>query len=698
MKKKLFSLLTAFTLAFSLAACSDKKNTSESSSSESSASVSEPAESSETEETTEEETTEAATEHVSPKETVSSTLGSQFDLNKTITHNDGDNTVSVSLSELIEDGDSVSSFTFIIYSGDNSNIGTFKGGCGISVSEDCAAATDKGWYQSADFSSATEGTYGEIRWDVPAEIRDYISAGGEIQFGYWWGSASSIRVETVVCTYTRTREIPVDGTANADVGKSVSYSDTDNSVHIPFSDVMPENSIPQAVTFNISSGGSLGKFTGAFGLDSSEGHYQSGDIAVFTDGSSLSPTWILSEEAKSYAAEDGDLMLGYWSSAQQNITLDSVMVKYSQGSGSAGSSSGSKNNGSTDKKPAAETEKPASDNGDFRTAKQLVAAIKTGWNLGNTLECYNYKDYAKDGETAWGNPKTTPEMIQAVCDAGFNAIRIPVTWGEHLNGDTIDSAWMDRVQEIVDYAYDRDMIVILNMHHDDYTWFRPVESEYSANSAKLCSIWKQICSRFSDYGDRLIFEGMNEPRTVGSAGEWNGGTHEERVVINKYEQDFVNTVRASGGNNAKRALIVTSYAASYVSDAVNDVVIPDDDNIIVSIHYYSPWDFANGDTTQWGSDSDKADLEAGFRTLKEKFADKGTPVIIGEYGATAASSNDVRSNYYEYYISTAAKYGIKCFVWDNNASSGESSFGLLNRKNLTWNQSILDAIMKGSKQ
>ena len=208
----------------------------------------------------------------------------------------------------------------------------------------------------------------------------------------------------------------------------------------------------------------------------------------------------------------------------------------------------------------------------------------------------------------------------------------------------------------------------------------------------------QIAQNFAGYSEKLIFEGMNEPRTVGSAGEWNGGTHEERVVINKYEQDFVNTVRASGGNNAKRALIVTSYAASYVSDAVNDVVIPDDDNIIVSIHYYSPWDFANGDTTQWGSDSDKADLEAGFRTLKEKFADKGTPVIIGEYGATAASSNDVRSNYYEYYISTAAKYGIKCFVWDNNASSGESSFGLLNRKNLTWNQSILDAIMKGSKQ
>lgn len=698
MKKKLFSLLTAFTLAFSLAACSDKESPSESSSSESPSSVSESAESTETEETTEEETTEAATEHISPKETISSTLGSQFDLNKTITHNDGDNTVSVSLSELIEDGDSVSSFTFIIYSGDNSNIGTFKGGCGISVSEDCAAATDKGWYQSADFSAATEGTYGEIRWDVPAEIRDYISAGGEIQFGYWWGSASSIRVETVVCTYTRTREIPVDGTANADVGKSVSYSDTDNSVHVPFSDVMPENSIPQAVTFNISSGGSLGKFTGAFGLDSSEGHYQSGDVAVFTDSSSLSLTWILSEEAKSYAAEDGEFMLGYWWSDQQNITLDSVMIKYSQGSGSAGSSSGSKNNGSTDKKPAAETDKPASDNGDFRTAQQLVSAIKTGWNLGNTLECYNYKDYAKDGETAWGNPKTTPEMIQAVCDAGFNAIRIPVTWGEHLNDDTIDSAWLDRVQKVVDYAYDRDMIVILNMHHDDYTWFRPVESEYSANSAKLCSIWKQICSRFGDYGDRLIFEGMNEPRTVGSAGEWMGGTHEERVIINKYEQDFVNTVRASGGNNAKRALIVTSYAASYVSDAVNDVVIPDDDNIIVSIHYYSPWDFANGDTTQWGSDSDKADLEAGFRTLKEKFADKGTPVIIGEYGTTAASSNDVRSNYYEYYVSAAAKYGIKCFVWDNNVSSGESSFGLLNRKNLTWNQSILDAIMKGSKQ
>jgi len=238
------------------------------------------------------------------------------------------------------------------------------------------------------------------------------------------------------------------------------------------------------------------------------------------------------------------------------------------------------------------------------------------------------------------------------------------------------------------------MIVILNMHHDDDIWFEPKESEYAADSARLCKIWEQICARFGNYGDRLLFEGMNEPRTVGSAAEWMGGTAPEHAVINKYEQDFVNTVRASGGNNAHRTLIVTSYAASIEDAAVNDMVVPDDDNVIVSIHYYAPWKFAFGETNEWS----KSDLDSGFEKLKSKFIDKGIPVIIGEFGAVSNNNDAQRKELYEYYVSKAKSIGIKCFIWDNNVESGESSFGLFNRTSMTWNDELLQALIKGANK
>lgn len=711
MHKRITAFFTAMIMCLSFAGCKDKEETSSSASSSSSASESS-AESTEggmssteaeTEAPTDEPTEEPTTVHISPVETVSATLGAQLTVNETIQRTDGENVCSLSLSEFIEEGDKIDSFTFIIYSGDGSNIGTFKGGCGISVTSDCTSATDEGWYQSADFSASTQGTYGEIKWDVPAEIRDYISAGGEVMFGYWWGNATSVRLDSVVCSYTRTRQLPVDGNVRHEVGKSVGYDDDTNTVSVPVADFLPEGCTPESIVFEVSTAGSFGKFTGAFGAESSAGYYQTGDVAVFTDSSSLSLNWILSDEAKEYISQDGNIMLGYWWSEQPTCTLNAINVKYSIGEGVKADTEDNSDNNETaepEKKPAAE-ESSAADNtesstGSFRSASEIVSAMNVGWCLGNTLDCYDYKDYAKDGETAWGNPKTTAAMIKSVKDAGFNAIRIPVTWGEHMNGDTIDSAWMSRVKEVVDYAYSEGMFVILNMHHDDYSWFNPTDSEYAADSARLKEIWRQISETFKDYGDRLLFEGMNEPRTIGSANEWNGGTSAERAVINKYEQDFVDTVRASGGNNAERTLIVTSYAASAVDSAINDVKIPSGGNIIVSVHYYAPWKFSDGQTTEF-TESGKKELDATFAKLKSKFIDNGTPVIIGEFGCVAAASDSVRSDYYNYYVSAAKKYGIACFVWDNNVESGESSFGIFNRDKLSWNNTILNGIISGAK-
>ena len=240
------------------------------------------------------------------------------------------------------------------------------------------------------------------------------------------------------------------------------------------------------------------------------------------------------------------------------------------------------------------------------------------------------------------------------------------------------------------------MFVIINMHHDDYIWFEPQKSSYNGDSFRLKTIWEQICERFADYDDRLIFEGMNEPRTVGSTMEWMGGTKDERTVINDYANDFVNTVRKSGGNNAARTLIVTTYAASADSIALNDFRVPTGGNIILSVHYYAPWKFAEGSETAF-TESGKDEVSAKFAELKKKFIDKGTPVIIDEFGCVNAASTATRCDYYKYYINNAKANGIKCFVWDNGKMSGESSFGIFNRGALTWDGDLLGAIMEGAK-
>lgn len=694
MCRKIMAVLTVSAMAASIAGCSNK-GSSVSSSSDSSAT-------SGTDDDTEGETimntatvntapkteslAEPFTEHVSPVETLSAVCGSQITLNKTIPYTEGSNTVKIPLADLIKEGDIINSFTFVIYSADEKDIGEFKGGCGISVNMDCPAATDDGWYQSEDFASPTQGTYGKITWNVPADIQNYISPAGELLFGYWWGNTSSIRIEDVVCNYTRTADIPVDGTVTENSGKSISFIAEDNIIRIPTAEFLPENAVPEAIIYNISSSGKLGKFTGGFGYNSSTGYYQSSDTAIFTESSSLSLTWFVPEQAKAYISKNGEIILCYWWSEQPSITLDSITVKYSLSNGS-----------NTAIQPITTPDPEIPDEkSDFRSAEEIVSSINAGWNLGNTLDSYNTGRTGLSTETGWGNNKTTREMIQSVKDAGFNSIRIPVTWGEHMTGDTINADWIARVREVVDYAYDLDMFVILNMHHDDYIWFEPSDSEYPADSAKLKAIWSQIASYFADYGDRLLFEGMNEPRTVGSEKEWIGGTPAERAVINRYAKDFVDTVRKTGGNNSYRSLIITSYAASADTSALNDVVVPASDNIILSVHYYAPWKFSDGSVTDF-NDSGKTELDEKFAELKQKFSDKGTPVIVGEFGCINSAPESERQEYYKYYLEAAGKQGIKCFVWDNNITSGEQSFGIFNRGALAWNQAILSAIMEGTE-
>ena len=331
-------------------------------------------------------------------------------------------------------------------------------------------------------------------------------------------------------------------------------------------------------------------------------------------------------------------------------------------------------------------------------AMDFVKKLKVGWNLGNTLDAISGTTLAS--ETSWGNPKTTKEMIDTVKKAGFNTIRIPTSWGFHTDSnDIIDKEWMARVTEVVDYAIDNDMYVILNTHHEG-SWLIPSANKEQDVTKRYKTLWKQIANNFKDYDEHLIFEGMNEPRTEGSAKEWSGGTPAEREIVNNLNAAFVDTVRATGGNNKNRFLMITPYAASSEDAALKDLTIPNDKHIIVSVHAYLPYMMAlNSDLKANAMNSSyERDIQNFFKRLDTYFISKGIPVIVGEFGFLNKDNETERAKGTKFYLTEAKKYGIPCIWWDNGstvlAAPGKEGFAILDRKNLTWHyKKILDAIM-----
>jgi endoglucanase len=229
------------------------------------------------------------------------------------------------------------------------------------------------------------------------------------------------------------------------------------------------------------------------------------------------------------------------------------------------------------------------------------------------------------------------------------------------------------------------MYIILNTHHDEEVFkFKNADKDEAIKAFKI--IWGQIAVNFRNYNEKLIFEALNEPRTPNGTNEWNGGTAEERTNLNDFYKAFVEIVRASGGNNGKRFLLINPYAASSGAVAMNALVLPADtaqDKIIVSFHSYSPYNFAlnKTGTDAWSeSGSDKTDITNSMDAYKTKFIDKGIPVIIGEFGAMHKDNTAARALWAKFYVSEAKKRGIPCFWWDNHAFEGTGElFGLLNR-------------------
>jgi aryl-phospho-beta-D-glucosidase BglC (GH1 family) len=275
-------------------------------------------------------------------------------------------------------------------------------------------------------------------------------------------------------------------------------------------------------------------------------------------------------------------------------------------------------------------------------------ANRIGWNLGNSLD-------VPDGETAWGNPKVTPELMSAVAKAGFGLVRIPITWTRHTGlgpACVIEPSWLERVAEVVGYARSAGLHSIINLHHDGADGFKGVawltlkdssgkttEENDAAVGARFLAVWTQIAKHFADYGEELLFESMNEIHD-------GYGPPDPRhfAIINELNQKFVNLIRATGGKNAKRYLVVPGYNTN-IDHTIKGFRLPTDsaaNRLILSVHYYDPYLFAlQGKTHTWGSASPDRDnwgqedfVVAQFDKLKSTFIDQGVPVLLGEYGAT----------------------------------------------------------------
>lgn len=351
---------------------------------------------------------------------------------------------------------------------------------------------------------------------------------------------------------------------------------------------------------------------------------------------------------------------------------------------------------STDTTKASEN-KPSQIAGKMRniTSQQLVEDMTFGWNLGNTLDvCQADRDGdgkinehveagEKVDETLWGNPKATKELFTSLKKNGVNAVRIPVTWRDHMDSNgNIDREWMDRVQQVVDYAYSQGMYVIINVHHDGGgdpkfgAWIiEESQKDYNTFLKKYKNVWKQIAERFKNYSDYLIFESMNE---VGFDTLYNKNKADAYNLINKINQDFVDIIRATGGNNAKRHLLIAGYYTDIERTCDLLYKMPDDKagRCILSVHYYTPWDFCTCDIKHtWGTKSEVRQMETLIGKMKKNFVDKGIPVIIGEY---AASGSDLSSCIFfiEKLNKLCSDYGIATFIWDSGRQ--------VNRKTYKW--------------
>ena len=312
--------------------------------------------------------------------------------------------------------------------------------------------------------------------------------------------------------------------------------------------------------------------------------------------------------------------------------------------------------------------------GDFEKAKDAVTNMGVGWNLGNTLDANDASKTwttTEQHETCWGQPVTKPELMKMMKEAGFNTIRVPVTWYQEMDANgKVNEAWMKRVKEVVDYVIDNGMYCILNVHHDTgadsntfKSWLKASSKNYTANKDKYEYLWKQIAETFKDYDDHLLFEAYNE--MLDDSNTWNEPKNKTDgyKAINDYANSFVTTVRNTGGNNKDRNLIVNTYSASSTPDAMKNLDLPEESNhIIFQIHSYPNWQ---------SKSNAKKEIDNLISNIKTNLLNRA-PVIIGEYATFTTWPSDI--DYYntnrevalyamDYLIQETKKAGVGTCYW-----------------------------------
>ncbi|WP_337967713.1 cellulase family glycosylhydrolase [uncultured Flavobacterium sp.] len=367
--------------------------------------------------------------------------------------------------------------------------------------------------------------------------------------------------------------------------------------------------------------------------------------------------------------------------------------------------------------PSYNTNPIAADNsGMSSSAVELAAKIKLGWNIGNTME-------ATGSETAWGNPKVTKALIDAVKASGFNAIRIPCSWNQYLENSAtakIKTDWLNRVKEVVQYCVDNNMYVVVNIHWDG-GWLENniTEAKKVENNAKQKAFWEQIATHLRGFDEHLLFASANEPAVEDAT---------QMAVLTSYHQTFIDAVRSTGGKNAYRTLVVQGPTTDIEKTNKLMTTLPTDsatNRMMVEVHYYAPWNFAGLTKDEswgkmfyyWGANyhsatdldrnptyGEEADLEKNFKLMKTQFVDKGIPVLLGEFGAIRRTSLTgdaltLHLNSRAYYLKTVVKQakanGLLPFYWDEG-SLGDNSFGIINRTNNTVSDTqALNAMIEG---
>lgn len=351
-----------------------------------------------------------------------------------------------------------------------------------------------------------------------------------------------------------------------------------------------------------------------------------------------------------------------------------------------------------------------------RSASGMADRMGLGWNIGNTLE-------AIGGETSWGNPLVSPELIRLVKDSGFDSIRIPASWNQYADPDTaeINVAWLNRVKQVVQYGVDNDMPVILNIHWDGGWLENNVTLEkQEQNIARQRAIWQQIATHLRDFDERLIFASANEP---------NVENIEQMTVLTSYHQAFIDAVRCTGGKNAYRVLVVQGPSTDIEKTHRLWAGMPFDvvaGRLMAEVHFYTPFNFTlmtedqdwgeqfyywgkgNHSTTDtahnptWGEEDAVDELLA---LMKQKFVDRGIPVIIGEFGVIRRDNlagdalelhRKSRAWYLEYVTRKTLANGLLPFYWDDGGLDNHGS-GIFDRRAKTvFDRQSLDALLKGA--